>query len=219
MGESQEAGRPSAEQEILAGLPASPRVRRLLQDLESMMMRDGFARLSLDDVAKRLRCSKTTLYRLAGSRDELFALVIELWLARSRDRGWVQYDAATDWPGRLTGFLSAGWWGSRGVSAAFMRDLVAFPVGYDALLRHQDRRQADLEEILRAGVAEGAFQDVHPKLAAALLLSTWRHIVDPNFLASVGITLDEAFIETQRIFTGGLLSADSRRGDAGRQST
>jgi AcrR family transcriptional regulator len=210
----QAEGRRAEEESLLATLPPSPRLRRLLTDLETVMMTEGFLHLSTDDVAGRLKCSKATLYRLAGSREELFELVINIFLARARDTGWREFDAAKDWPGRLVGFLSAAVIATRNASFAFIRDLRSFPAGYRSLMVHQDQRDADLREIIEEGIKAGAFLDVHPALAADLLLTTMRRIIEPEFLMTVRMPITEAFDEAYRILEYGLIRppASPKRG-------
>ena len=52
------------------------RQAELLDQLESLFLAEGFARFTLDDLAVRLRCSKSTLYALAGSKEQLALRVI-----------------------------------------------------------------------------------------------------------------------------------------------
>src|SRR5213076_1897274 len=47
------------------------RQRALLADLEALFLAEGFAAFTLDDLAGRLRCSKSTLYALAPSKEQL----------------------------------------------------------------------------------------------------------------------------------------------------
>jgi AcrR family transcriptional regulator len=60
------------------GQPRTLTVRQteLLDQLEQLFMKDGFAERTLDDIASELRCSKMTLYTLAPSRDELILTVL-----------------------------------------------------------------------------------------------------------------------------------------------
>src|SRR3954453_12425062 len=50
---------------------ATPRREQLFDELVALLLADGFAHLTLDDIAARLRCSKRTLYALAGSKEQL----------------------------------------------------------------------------------------------------------------------------------------------------
>lgn len=43
----------------------------LFDDLLALLLAEGFAHLSVADLAGRLRCSKTTIYTLADSKEQL----------------------------------------------------------------------------------------------------------------------------------------------------
>jgi AcrR family transcriptional regulator len=45
------------------------RQAELLDQLEALFLAEGFARFTLEDLAVRLHCSKSTLYALAGSKE------------------------------------------------------------------------------------------------------------------------------------------------------
>lgn len=211
-------GHESEEAALLAQLPRSPRLRRLLTDLDTLCMDEGFLHLSTDEIARRLRCSKATLYRLADSREELFELVIERWLARLRDAGWKEVEAATDWPGRLTRYLGSTVQQTWGISYEFMRDVRAFPGGHRRLMEHQQLRIRVLEAIIAGGIEAGQFSAVDPRLAADLILTTLRRALEPDFLASVGLSLNDAFEEWYRILEFGLILPKTAKGGTTRKS-
>jgi AcrR family transcriptional regulator len=199
------------EEELVAALPDSPRLRRLLKDLETIMMSEGFLHLSTDDLARRLHCSKATLYRLAGSREELFELVVRRWLARLRDDGYKHLIAAEGWPAKLIAFLHVVKSGTKDASYRYMEDLRSFPGGYRILMDHQKRRIDVVEGIIAGGLAAGDFEGVHPRLAAELILTSVRRAVEPDFLQAVGLTLSEAFDEWYRILEYGLIKRSGKR--------
>src|SRR5918997_1456031 len=53
------------------GAQLTRRQAQLLDQLEELFLAEGFARFTLEDLAVRLRCSKTTLYALADSKEQL----------------------------------------------------------------------------------------------------------------------------------------------------
>ena len=199
-------GKGHEEAAVMARVPESPRLRRLLKDLEALMMAEGFHHLSTDDIARRLRCSKATLYRLAPSREELFELVVERWLARVRDTGWKELAEEETWPAKLVGFLTQPIrLRTREASHKFVHDMRDFPGGYRIWLAHQHQRMATLEAIIDHGAKAGAFQQVHSRLAADLMLTSVRRAIEPDFLVSAGLSLTEAFEEWYRILEFGLI--------------
>lgn len=207
----------SEEAEIMARLPDSPRMRRLLQDLESLMVVEGFLHLNTDQIARRLHCSKATLYRLAPSREDLFELVIERSLARMRDRGRQEVAAEDTWEARFVAFLiePLRTW-TREVSYNFIRDMRAFPGGNRLWLAHEEKRKETFEEIIAQGTDEGAFHPVHARLAADLILTTVKRSLEPDFAASVGLSVNEAFEEWYRVLEYGLIrnATDAERAEA-----
>ena len=58
----------------------SKRGSELLDALEDMVLREGFASLGVSAIANRLSCSKRTLYDLAPSKRELVLLVLDRFL-------------------------------------------------------------------------------------------------------------------------------------------
>lgn len=205
------SGGVSEEAAVLKRVAESRRLRQILRDLETIFLEEGFLHLSVSDIASRLRCSNMTLYRLAEGRTELFELIVELWLARGRDRGRAYFEAAETWPDRLIVFLAAGVAEARRTSYAFMRDLQAFPGGRKSLLTHQEKRAADLEWIIAAGVRAGAFNDFNPQLAADILLVSMRRFIEPEFLAKVHLDFADAMDEVYGLIEHGII----RTGDAG----
>lgn len=201
----------SEEDAVLAEVPDSPRLRRLLADLEIIMHTEGFLHAGTDDLARRLRCSKATLYRLAQSRESLFELVISRWLARVRDEGWKRVDGTEDWSQRLVDYCSASvdLMEDCHSSYAFWRDMNNFPGGYRLLMAHQKQRIDGLERIVTQGIEAGAFRQVHPRLVSEFMLMCVRQIVEPDFTASVGLSVTDAVDEWYRIIEYGLIRRPS----------
>ena len=61
------------------------RQAELLDQLEELFLAEGFARFTLEDLAVRLHCSKSTLYALAGSKEQLAQRVIKHFFRKATD--------------------------------------------------------------------------------------------------------------------------------------
>lgn len=181
------------------------------------MLREGFLHLRTDDLAKRLRCSKRALYRLAPTREGLFEAVVEKWLARIREDGIQAVRAAEDIPSAITSYLNVAVQDTRDASPAFVRDLARFPAGTRRLMSHQRTRIAGLEKLIDQGVRSGAFRGVHARLVAEAMLVAVARIVDPDLLAACDLTMSRAFEELYNIFGYGI--ALSRPNGARRVAT
>lgn len=208
--------RGAEEAALLSSLPHTPRLFGILDELEQIMLSEGFLHLNTDDLPSRLRCSKATLYRLANNRFALFGLIIERWLARMRDNGWARSELVRDDPSaRLVEYLRAGPLAIETTTPEFWRDLQGFPQGYQALIAHQRERVNGLEEMLTEGVRVGVFQCEHPRLISELFLTAVRQIVEPGFAASTGVSVQEAFEAWYRVVEYGLIGDACRAQTAG----
>jgi AcrR family transcriptional regulator len=204
--------RGAEEATLLGRLPQAPRILEILDELERIMLSEGFLHLNSDALPARLRCSKATLYRLAPNRFALFGLIIERWLARMRDHGWARSDLVRDDPSaRLVEYLRAGPLAIESTTAAFWRDLQGFPQGYDALIAHQGERVNGLEEILAEGVRTGVFQCEHPRVISELFLTAVHRIVEAGFASSTGVSVQEAFDAWYRVLEYGLIGDAPRK--------
>ena len=103
------------------------RQAQLLDQLEELFLAEGFAGFTLEDLAVRLHCSKTTLYALADSKEQLAVRVVRHFFRRAT--GAVEARTATedDPARRVTVYLEAVARALTPASRAFHRDLEAFP--------------------------------------------------------------------------------------------
>lgn len=183
----------------------SPRLAHLTRELERIVVREGFLHLDTATLAKRLRCSKRTLYALAPTQERLLTLVIGLVLKRTDEHLASVAKSAPDRRAALTNYMAAIVQTSRPADPRFLRDIADFPPGMRLLRRLQRRTVNRLEQIVRGGIEAGAFNDVSPKLVAELILMAAGRLIDPDFLRQLGLTLAEAYEELSRLLDHGLL--------------
>jgi AcrR family transcriptional regulator len=195
---------------------AATRREQLNEELELLLLREGFLHFRTEELANRLHCSKRALYQIAPSRQQLFERAVERWLAKLRKAGIEAARRAPDPLAAVTDYLGAAIVATREASAQFVRDLSRFPATYRRLMSHQRERIAGLERLIEEGTARGDFRGVHAKLIAEVMLNAVAQLVDPDLLARVGLTMSEAFAELYDIVEHGLLPADGRRSRASR---
>ncbi|MGH7818893.1 MAG: TetR/AcrR family transcriptional regulator [Candidatus Binatia bacterium] len=198
--------------------PQPARLERLFEELQHLFLREGFLHFRTEELAQRLRCSKRALYQIAPSRERLFEFVVERWLAKLRRAGDEAARRAPDPLTAVTDYLGVAIGATREAGAQFVRDLSRFPATYRRMASHQRERVAGLERLIEAGTKQGYLRGVHAKLVAEIMLSVAARLVDPEVLASVGLTMSEAFAELYDIVGHGLVPRDGadlpRRGAA-----
>ncbi|AWB91669.1 TetR/AcrR family transcriptional regulator [Aeromicrobium chenweiae] len=70
----------------MAQRTATVRTSALLDELVPVILDEGFLDLSMADVARRLRCSKSTLYGIAASKEQLLVTVVRTFFRGATDR-------------------------------------------------------------------------------------------------------------------------------------
>ena len=69
--------------------PATARtdpVERARLRLVEVFLAEGFAHLGVGDLASRAECSRTTLYRIAGSKEQVVAEVVRSYFRQAAER-------------------------------------------------------------------------------------------------------------------------------------
>ncbi len=152
-----------------AGATADRLTRRqaeLLDQLEQLFLTEGFARFTLEDLAVRLHCSKSTLYALAGSKEQLASRVIRHFFRKATAAVEARTATEQDPALRVTAYLTAVERALAPAGPAFYRDLDTFPPGRAVYERNTAMAAERVRELIAEGVARGRFRAVHPALVA-----------------------------------------------------
>src|SRR3954447_22457354 len=119
-----------------AGARLPRRQAELLDQLEELFLGEGFARFTLDDLALRLRCSKSMLYALAGSKEQLAQRVIKHFFRKATDAVEACTVTVQDPALRVTAYLTAVAGALAPAGRAFHRDLDSFGTGREIYERN-----------------------------------------------------------------------------------
>lgn len=183
----------------------SDRREEIRRQLERIFLREGFRDLTIDQLAKRLKCSNRTLYEIAPSKEEMFLFVLNRWLERIRHLGWQGALEHTEPIKRIEAFLQPGVSETREAGADFVEDVRTYLPAKQMLARHQEERMKFLEDIVSDGIKRGSFRNVHPYLMAEILLSAVTRIDELDFQSRSGLTFSEAFAELYEVLLHGLV--------------
>lgn len=177
--------------------PELHRERRtaLLDRLVALFVDEGFADLTMDDMARRLQCSKSTLYQLAGSRQELVVAGVRRYFEAAVPVVEARIAGADDPGARVAAYLSAVADHLRPLSRAFVADLAAFAPA-DRIYRANTAAAADrIRELISEGIAAGDFRDVHAGFVAEMVAATMFEIQRGEMFARLELTDAEAYAE------------------------
>lgn len=177
---------------------------QLFDALVELFLREGFAHLTLDDVAARLRCSKSTLYALAGSKEQLVRAVTVHFFRRATEDVEKRVAAVGGARQRITAYLSAVGAALDGASDAFMADLDAFAPAREVYEKNTRIAARRVQELISEGVAAGDFRDVHAAFAADVATTMMVRIQQRAVRESTGLDDARAYRELAAILTEGI---------------
>ncbi len=123
----------------------------LREALVELFLAEGFTQFGVEDLSSRLRCSKSTLYAIASSKEQLFTAVVLEFFRRAADRVEERVAAEADPRERLPVYLAGIAAELAPASRAFLDDLTGFAPARELYARNTAfaaRRVAQLVEDL-----------------------------------------------------------------------
>ena len=180
------------------------RQAQLLDELEKLFLGEGFARFTLDDLALRLHCSKSTLYTLAGSKEQLALRVVRHFFRQATEAVEAQTAAETDPALRVTAYLRAVARALAPASRAFHHDLDSFAPGRAVYERNTAAAAERVRQLIDEGVAAGRFREVHPSLVADTVTTLMFRIGRGDTARATGLDDATAYRELAALLLHGI---------------
>jgi AcrR family transcriptional regulator len=187
------------------------RQAELFDALVAIFLGEGFSGLTLDQLADRLRCSKTTLYALAPSKEQLARAVVLHFFrsaAEGVERSLASVDGAAE---RVAAYLDAVAVALAPASSAFHRDLDRFPPARELYERNTALAARRVGELIADGVRAGAFREVHAAFVADTVAATMMRIGRGEIAASTGLDDASAYRELADLVLHGVHRSSRRR--------
>lgn len=188
----------------LASQFGTRRRAELFDTLVDLFLAEGFAHLTLDEIAARLRCSKSTLYTLAGSKEQLVQAATVHFFRNAALEVEQRIADVAEPRERITAYLSAVGAVLSGVSDQFMADLDDFPPAREVYERNTEIAAGRVQELITDGVAHGVFRDVHAAFAADLATTMMVRIQQRAVRKKTGLDDAQSYRELAAILTSGI---------------
>lgn len=169
------------------------RMRRdeLLAQIEHIVLTEGFADLRVGTLAQRLHCSRSTLYKLAESKDELVLLVFRRLMHRALDRCRAEAHKCEQPADKILAYFRRTEATRDETTSLFWRDVDCWSA--TARLRDEMHRVfcEDLTAYISEGIAAGVFRPVNPRFVAHLAWVGSISAHQPTFLDTAEMTWPE----------------------------
>jgi AcrR family transcriptional regulator len=182
----------------------SSRQEEVLDVVEAVFLRDGIKAVRIGELAAEASCSRSTLYQLAPSKEDLLLLVLDRMLRRIMRRGTQAIEEAADPVERVRAMMTSGALDLGAIGPSFL----------EAIRRHPparllfDRRIADgcatLERLIEQAISAGQLRPVNVPLVAEAMITVVLRFTDPEFIGSRRADSTTGLAELVDIFLDGL---------------
>lgn len=181
-------------------------VDKILVAAQTRMLRFGYRKVTLDEIAADLKISKNTIYLHFPSKIDIAkGLVVRI---KERINTYQQKVEKTEKdPLRIISlnilFLQqelAPWFDH------FLKDIqLELPELWQEFVDFRSAKVMGLEDLIRAGIKKKKFRPVNPALAVRAYLGAVNNIIDPEILQKEGVSFQQGLEIVMDIWSKGIL--------------
>ena len=171
----------------------------LREQLVELVLAQGFSRLTLDDVAAQLGCSKRTLYALAPSKEQLATLAVRDFFRRATARVEATITRTRLPARRVTRYLEAVAEILTPASQSFRDDVADFGPAREIYETNTVAAAQRVRQLIEDGTAAGEFRHVPTPFVAEVVTATMRRIASGEVQRSTGLSDAEAYAQLARL--------------------
>ena len=164
-------------------------------------------RFTMEDLTRRLRVSKSSLYKVVSSKDEVISGVIG-WLIdsfNSKEAEILKGDSPI--LDKLKTFTQTFMSLTQGFDSSMYGDLQRYyPSEWEKWISFREDKIAVFMKLLQEGIDDGVLRPVNSAVVYQCLSASMSAIASPEFLGSSNLTYSQAVDTLQDIVFNGLVS-------------
>ncbi|MFL6062695.1 MAG: TetR/AcrR family transcriptional regulator [Marmoricola sp.] len=171
-------------------MPAQERGEVLLERLIELYLAEGFLAFGMGELAARLRCSRSTLYLVASSKEQIILTAVRRYFRRAAERIEERIQAEPDTGMRIQVYLAGVSDELAPASERFYADLAEYAPAR-ALYEDNTRRAAQrVQDLVAEAVEAGRLRPVNARFVGAAVAEVMTAIQAGRIEAAAG--LDDA---------------------------
>lgn len=152
------------------------RQRELFGALLDSFLAEGFADFTIDSAVKRFRCSKSTLYALGDSVDEIVRRTLISFFQEISRRTHIALQGHRSKRAELEAYFRCISNCLEPVSPAFMCDLATRPLARELYDANTKAATARISGMIRAGIENGEFRHASPEFLGIIVEGAMQQI-------------------------------------------
>jgi AcrR family transcriptional regulator len=176
----------------------------LIEQLEAIFLDEGFSTMTVDGLCKRLRCSKSTLYTVAGTREQIIQKVTRHFFEKSTASIEEEISKESDPAVRIVKYLEGVGAAMRRNSREFYLDMVSYEPTADIYRTNSRAAARKVQGMIEEGVRINKFRTADAALAAQVVALVIDNVQSGTILETTGLSAGEAFAEIGQLLIHGL---------------
>jgi AcrR family transcriptional regulator len=184
---------------------AAERTDELLMQIMDVIAVEGFASLKVADLARRLRCSTSTLYRISPSKESLILTAITHWADWSLEAMKLEAEKSPTAAERARAYYHITVRSASTLSPAFRADVSYFASTQRLYISMIERQAEQFMAYMNEAVESGEVRPINVRFLAMVCHRMGRLVSDPNALEQLGLERGDAFNSVESLIWEGLL--------------
>lgn len=176
----------------------------LIERVSDLLLAEGFTSLTVDDLARRLKCSKATLYSIASTKEQLVVAVTKRFFEQATRQIEAETSGVGDPGEQISSYLKGIGAAMSRQSSAFYRDMVSYPPTADIYDVNSLAAAQRVRQLIDHGVQTGRFRDMDATFAGHLIALAIEGIQSGRLQAVSGLSAGQAYVELGEILLNGL---------------
>ncbi|WJZ01617.1 TetR/AcrR family transcriptional regulator [Corynebacterium freiburgense] len=161
--------------------PLTSRQQELLQALRAKFLETGFADFTIDSACKTFHCSKSTIYALGKSRDEIIQKIVKDFFREIATHTEASLAGHHTAQAGLEAYFHAISESLQSASPQFMTDLANEQVSSEIYATNTHAAIKRMLELLQHGVDNGEFRPLPAEFLASLIETTMSQIQQGHY--------------------------------------
>lgn len=181
----------------------------MLERLTDLFLAEGFLGFGVGDLAARLSCSRSTLYRVADSKQGVITAVVRSYFREATARVEEEVAADPDPRSRISTYLHAVSTALAPASDAFYADLAAFPPAAEIYANNTAHAARRVRELVDEGVRAGVLRAVDARFVGAAVAQVMEAIQSGAMRRSSGLNDAQCYALLADLVVNGVSAAPS----------
>src|SRR5258708_4029294 len=160
----------------------SRRQKEILDVVEQVFLRTGIRAVRIGELPAEASCSRSTLYEIAPSKEDLLLLVLDRMMRRIMQRGTHAIEQVADPVDRVRALMMSGAVDLSALGPRFMEAVRQHPPARLLFDRRIAEGRDALESLVAEAVDAGRFRPVNAAVVAEAMIAVLLRFTDPEFV-------------------------------------